>query len=284
MIVGIDHIALSSSNADRDAAALEPAGFARAFVEKDITNSPAKRHLLRHYSPVHGIAYMKAQNGIAIELVQHGGDVGTCHAPYSVILSGRPPDVEPEETQPTNGCGSAIAASLGAGTSLQRVYWPLFHTSFWCSQNSTLTAPRVSAILLDVPDIDASLSFWREGMGFAVDETGPPPQDGPMVRLAFRSMLDCWSVSLFLVQSGRPPTPSFLDDAGFSCMALISNHIEEDLASALKAGGGDASPVFEADINGRSLRLAVFRGPAGEPVELIQPPSKSQQTDQSSHT
>ena len=61
-----------------------------------------------------------------------------------------------------------------------------------------------------------------------------------------------------------------LDDAGFPCLALISNRVAEDQNNAIEMGGRDASEKFALEIGGKMLEIVVLRGPDNELVELIE--------------
>ncbi len=271
MIIGVDHIALSSENVVRDAPVVESAGFSTQFCVDDLPNSTAKTSLLRQYSPLHSMAYCKSEGGIAIELVQHSHPLGSAQSPYHVLMGGRPEETVSWSDNADDPWHSGILDSIGC-LSAEPVTWTPFMTRLWCGQHrDSSVSGRIHAILLRVSDISASERFWIDGMGCKCSSRGLSTAGRRWTHLAFRAFVPSWSVSLILSETGTPPGLPCLDDAGFTCLALLSNRLEDDLRVATENGGMLPGKIFYTEISGKQLRIAMLRGPDGEPVELIQP-------------
>lgn|SRR3990167_1365439 len=83
MILGIDHIALSVNDTDQAKRKLEALGFSSLFVEFNISNDVAKKHLLKEYRANHDVGiFLSKKEGVSVEIVNHGLTVDT-DAPYS---------------------------------------------------------------------------------------------------------------------------------------------------------------------------------------------------------
>jgi hypothetical protein len=73
MILGVDHLALSTEDTDAGIIDLERRGFTRRFEQRGVPNSPAKQGLLATYQPLHDLAlFTHPDGGPAIELTNHG--------------------------------------------------------------------------------------------------------------------------------------------------------------------------------------------------------------------
>jgi hypothetical protein len=119
-----------------------------------------------------------------------------------------------------------------------------------------------------VGDLGEARRFWVEGLG-AADRA--VREEGRWLCVGYRGPVPAWCLDLFLVEGRGPGADAYLDDAGFSCVALLSNRLDDDLRRAVAAGGRAVGDPFELTVNRRALRIALLRGPAGELVELIQP-------------
>ena len=71
MILGMDHIAVTSIDLEADGAKLEQLGFRHKFTEIGLKNAEEKKPLLRNWSKTHDIAYYEGIEGTALELTQH---------------------------------------------------------------------------------------------------------------------------------------------------------------------------------------------------------------------
>ena len=63
---------------------------------------------------------------------------------------------------------------------------------------------------------------------------------------------------------------SYLDQAGFPCLAFISNDLVSDRLQLIQCGAQNISEISDHTINGKALKVAFGRGPSQELVELIE--------------
>jgi len=85
VIVGFDHLALTSTDLGASRQALLEEGYGCLFLEPSLPNPAGKAGLLGQFRPEHGIGYFRpAAGGIAIETVQHGPTASGPHGPYAI--------------------------------------------------------------------------------------------------------------------------------------------------------------------------------------------------------
>jgi hypothetical protein len=87
--------------------------------------------------------------------------------------------------------------------------------------------------------------------------------------LTLASPIPGWRCTIEVVEDTRTG-PLLLDAAGHPCLALLSNSIDDDLVSAIKAGCTDSTGTFCTDLPDRSVRTALFRSPTGTIFELVE--------------
>ena len=116
----------------------------------------------------------------------------------------------------------------------------------------------IAEVICRSSDAAASRIFWTEGLGFS--ET-----DG---KTFFKAVFPHWSLKISF-REDREWKPGFLDSAGFPCLAFLTRNIEEDLLRLGKAGAACSTRPFRMQVNHKSLKAAIVRGPGGEIVELL---------------
>ena len=72
MILGVDHLALSTNDMEKSKQELIARGYELFFHEAGIKNDLNKKKLLRHYQERHALAFFNSADGVAIELTNHG--------------------------------------------------------------------------------------------------------------------------------------------------------------------------------------------------------------------
>ncbi|WP_456324639.1 VOC family protein [Desulfonauticus submarinus] len=149
-------------------------------------------------------------------------------------------------------------------------YWPELHAQFWYeAQSENTSTPIIRAALMPVFDMGASKEFWTKALGFSLVGTGNLEDGMNWAHITFRSFVRSWSLDIILLQNESSFT-SYLDDPGFPCLALITNHIMRDREEALRFGAYNVSDSFELRIGENLLNIVLLRGPSNELVELIQ--------------
>ncbi len=253
MILGVDHLALSCTALEPAIQQLTAFGFKLDFAQPDLPNHPGKKPLLKDYQPTHGIAYMRAPAGVAIELVNHSAPLDAGPSPYRVLATG-----------PTAVAEQGVTPEDWDGLSAYPAEWAALAVRWWLTPSEE-QGTRVKAVRLPVPDLAAATRFWVEGLGATTR-----PASGNRAWVGYRRPVPTWSLDILLEEEPAAGGKPMLDDAGFPCVALLTNRIEADIETATKAGGEVVCPPYLVVVNGRLLTVAMLRGPAAEIVEFIQ--------------
>lgn len=271
MILGIDHIALSCENIIHGVNLLGKMGYRAKFIQEYVPNNPAKTHFLMSYDPLHSLAYCQIENGISIELTQHSSPLRNMNSPYQVLLNSPSANLLPfDDWNLSNSWDVVWCAALGCDKPVAAL-WRLFHAQFWYnSMYNESSSGFIRGILVPVDSLTVAEKFWCRGLGCRVVNRGMTADGRRWGCIAFRAPIPAWSVDIILAESDVIPALSFMDDAGFPCLAIITNRIDEDRDRAMEMGGQDASEKFALEIGGKMLEIIVMRGPYNELVELIE--------------
>jgi hypothetical protein len=113
-------------------------------------------------------------------------------------------------------------------------------------------------------DRAASGAFW--------DALGAPRGEDGVRR--FGAALPAWRLAVTTVDGPPRAGTTTLDADGCVLVSLVTSNVDAELR---RLGRGDvlrrATAAWDEDVAGRTLRVAVVEGPAGELVELLQIPS-----------
>jgi catechol 2,3-dioxygenase-like lactoylglutathione lyase family enzyme len=265
MILGVDHIALSCDDIHRGADALRNFGYTISFMESNLPNNTAKQAILRDYEPTHALAYCRLPNAVAIELTQHSAEFASVGSFYQVLFANKP-------SQTSNGVAPSFAPQFwqfaqGLENSKFTV-WDCFRSTIW-HQSEEGSGGRIKSLAVPTTDFESSLKFWTAGLGCKLVEQGSS-ENVRWANLRIASPVQAWCLSILLIETATAAAEPCLDDPGFPCLALLTNELETDLQRALDAGGEKCGTHFETMVNDKSLRIALLRGPCGEPIELIE--------------
>lgn len=264
MILGVDHIALSSESRaafEAELSALKDGRMAVRFVEKDLPNSPTKKPYLSHYEETHDVAYLQPFSGIAIELTSHGSRTPDADAGYQAVFDRMPAGSSPRASAVSSA--DEIWKSFGFGD-VKPARWN--GAPIWHAANLPTTPPdglSILAVLSPTHDLERSASFWT-ALGFKPESFG-----ASWKRLKYASPLPRKSLDLALVQTGQPKGAR-LDSAGFPCLAFWTTDVAADCARLAAAGLSGTTEPSDHRVNGNELKLVFAKGPCGELVELIQ--------------
>lgn len=267
MIVGVDHVALSCEGIQAAVQAVDAAGYRAKFVVIGLRNDEQKKPFLRSYTPAHSIAYCAGKGGLAIELTQHARALAdTTGSPYHVLFAGALPEVSPIQ-----GDGNPFAgvwpAALGGATTHSGRWSPL---NIPCSYIDSGSSPGIRAIGILVRDLDRSEEFWRGGIGCREVSRGRFLDGRRWEHLAVRSPAATLAAEVLLAETASTPTRPYLDDPGFTCLAMVSTRLAADTERLRDAGASEVSDLFSLAAGDKEFAIALLRDPDGYPVELIQ--------------
>jgi hypothetical protein len=266
MIVGIDHIALSCVDIVKASEELALSGFNIKFIEKDVPNFSGKNIFLERYEQTHSIAYCESENGINIELTQHGLTPGESSSLYNLLFSSVPHDSLKKVT-PDHELGEYWIRSGLFRPPLQSL-WPAFGTNIWHSESSDSEPFSIKGLLVPVSKLSESEALWTRGLNFKVLNRGSIESGKRYIALKYGSPLKTWTLNVLLVES--EVFAYQLDSRGFSCLAFLSSNLERDLEKLTSLGATENTGIFFIDVNGRTLKVVVLRGPNKELIELIE--------------
>jgi hypothetical protein len=108
-----------------------------------------------------------------------------------------------------------------------------------------------------VTDVAASTAFWCDDLGFVDDGTGVLRSPG---------LLPSMRLDVTLVED-RDADPATVDADGCVLVTVLST----DASGDAERLGGEA---WTETVAGRELHVAMVRGPGGEPVEILQVPTR----------
>jgi hypothetical protein len=113
-------------------------------------------------------------------------------------------------------------------------------------------------------DRTASGVFW--------DALNAPESDDGLRR--FGAALPAWRLAITTTDGpGRTGTTT-VDADGCVLVSLVTSNVDAELARLHRGGVlRRATTTWDEDVAGRTLRVAIVEGPAGELVELLQIPS-----------
>lgn len=127
----------------------------------------------------------------------------------------------------------------------------------------------VRELVLNAVHYEKTTDFWQKTLNFRKESEEINTQNR-QARLKFISPVPRWNLELIVTETRRVLAKAFLDDAGFTCVALLTNALGTDSEKIKRGGAVELSEEFEMQVHGKTLRIALFRGPSQELVELIQ--------------
>ena len=120
------------------------------------------------------------------------------------------------------------------------------------------------AVTTTTDDRAASGAFWDA-------LSAPEGEDG--VR-RFGAALPAWRLAITTIDGPSRAGATTVDADGCVLVSLVTSNVDAELARLHR---GDvlrrATTAWDEDVAGRTLRVAIVEGPAGELVELLQIPS-----------
>jgi len=275
LILGVDHIALASRDLSADGAALAGLGFTERFRDAGVPNAAVKRSLQAQHRDIHDLAIHDHPGSVALELTVHAPQlVASGHLGFVPVIAGvaAPPLARTaaplaSEVPAPPGVAEALYEALGITATWQPV--PELGAAVWSTKAQASTT--VPACACCVADLAASTRFFRDTLkarALAAGTSGGRAWQalelfGPVMRWRLRVLLVA-----AIAQAEREPL--LLDSAGFPCIALLTSDIAKDGNAIESALGRPIDGRFGVGVNGKSLEIALARGPSAEFVELIQ--------------
>ena len=240
------------------------------FIHEGLANTLTKKPFLSEYKPLHSVAYCQRKEGISLEITKHAAALKEAPSWYQVLM-----DRPPAGTAPYRGplpCSPQIWKNTVGYEDAQAAVWKSFQAQIWYSVSGNAGpsfSPSVRAVLVPVRHLAASAAFWTEGLGCHFLKRGCET-GGSWIHLAWRSPVPQWFLEIILSETDVEMGTSYLDRAGFPCLAFLTNDLSRDRLRLIDCGAQDASEPSSHRINEKGLRLTIMRGPSQELIELIE--------------
>ncbi|MBL6935334.1 MAG: hypothetical protein ISR48_07965 [Alphaproteobacteria bacterium] len=269
MILGVDHLALSTHDFRDACRVLESSTYAPIFTVEDGSTSQEISPFMHQFSPDFHMAYCRSPaGGVTLELTRYSPPQKANNPGYGVLFSAAPEGVR-EALAPENGDIWAPVLRAAMNVDAHSALWEPFSASVWAGNGAT-ESTHILGILIPVPNIENAMRFWCEGLRFSLKEQGVTDEGKKWTRLVLPSPVPAWRLDLVLAEDEETHEEVMLDQAGFPCLGLLSSNVEEDANKARHAGGHSFTPRFTMQINQKTMKLIMFRTPEGKLVELIE--------------
>ena len=115
-------------------------------------------------------------------------------------------------------------------------------------------------VVMHIPSAK-SLSFYVESLNFRKEPEGSI--------LSIKSPIAAWSLKI-VIKECLPVRECSLDSPGCCVLALWCRNLEDRLNLLKRSGVTEYSEPFFVNINGKELKVALFRSPGGGIFELVE--------------
>lgn len=261
MILGLSHVALSCDDIEASTARLAAFGYGQRFDAPELENHAAKAPFLSRYQPRHHIRALSREGAMAIELLDHGSQVGEqAAALIPVFKSATPcPDWQaraPDELPIAAEGLDRLRVALGQPT--RAFHDPVLSmTLLWICADGD--APGLHACALPTPDPEATATLLGQ-LRFRPDASGLWSLLTPLPALQARL------IPVTARQAhGWTGTPR-LDAPGCACLAFMARGTDHARLPAALQGH---TVSFSLPINGKDSRITLARPDYGPMIELV---------------
>lgn len=267
MILGVDHIALSGIELEREGLLLEKFGFTRRFHHMKLPNVRGKDALLDSYQPLHDIGVYDPPSGTAIEVTVHGAtrSIGTHFGFVPIIKTSSAPEASTPQIRSVDGLVESVRKAFEVEARLSDL--GAFDTPIVVVENGQgVSRPDLLGAVHLVKDPVASSQFFQSGLSAQPCSSGwSAGRKWELVK--FNGPVAKWRMHLLLVEAGEA-APLQLDNAGWPALAVLTSDMDADMIRAKNAG---CAPLFrnELQVNQRPIEFSMLRGPGGELLELL---------------
>jgi len=265
MILGIDHIALSSTYDQLSALVqtITNEGYTEYFRADNLRNPDEKKLLLSKYENKHSLIFLRTLNRFGLEITTHGVDTFDLSAAQYIPIFAGMFGSTPEEHQKHiwhNEVVSLVEDAFGCSA----VHWRGWHHSqgqFCCIDEES---KGLLGVIVPTTSLQISRTFWQGVMGAREVSSGPG-----WIRLLMSSAVSSWSGTLLLWETGYSG-PMMLDASGFPCLALLSSDLHGDSNKIKEAGLVQlTSKAFDLNVGDRKLEVEIIRLETNELIELV---------------
>lgn len=273
MIVGVDHLALSTICLKESIQYLEDIGFKTQFIENNLTNNRSKMPFLREFKPQHDIVYLKSDKSISIELTKHSRNLAgnPLQMDANVLFSGKCPGTV------LNINNNMFVKKIIRGSWGKPYNYPVldvrldpFMTNvYWIPSYNDEENSYIKKFILEVFDFEGAIEFWTKGLGFNVLKVSET-DERRWATVEFPSVVQSWKLKVLIVENEKVIDKiRYLDDTGFTSICLLTTNIEQSMKTIAQFPDTKMGEIFNLVVNRRKLCVGVGRGPNKELIELV---------------
>ena len=126
----------------------------------------------------------------------------------------------------------------------------------------------ITSIVLEVTNMEKSLSLWQEIFNFEIEPGGNQHFNS----LVLSSPISNWNLKLILIENNKlQKSEAYLDSFGWNCISLITTDIESEIKSLKERSDIECGLPYFFEIGGKKYKLLFIKGFDAEIIELIQP-------------
>jgi hypothetical protein len=118
-------------------------------------------------------------------------------------------------------------------------------------------------ISLEVVNIVNEVTFFVDALGFTAENN---------YELSLARAVRSWNLNIKLFQSCETLEDGMFNLAGLSCLAFMSNNLNEDQERLALNGARDITNIFEVVLGEKGIKVLLCRTPGGNLIELYEVP------------
>jgi len=261
-ILGIDHIGLSGLNIFKNTPFFNTFQYEKVFSESNLRIFDEIKPFLSTEITSHDAMFLKNKNGISIEMVDYHKN-NLSQGRYNVIIEWSS-ELFPEKF--TSDDDDEIVKSLnGKLGNIKKSKIPQSNIPFYFLKG---TNHGITSIVLEVTNMEKSLSLWQEIFNFEIESGGNQHFNS----LVLSSPISNWNLKLILIENNKlQKSEAYLDSFGWNCISLITTDIESEIKSLKERSDIECGLPYFFEIGGKKYKLLFIKGFDAEIIELIQP-------------
>jgi hypothetical protein len=204
--------------------------------------------------------FLKNKNGISIEMVDYHKN-NLSQGRYNVIIEWSS-ELFPEKFTSDDEIVKSLNGKLG---NIKKSKIPQSNIPFYFLKG---TNHGITSIVLEVTNMEKSLSLWQEIFNFEIESGGNQHFNS----LVLSSPISNWNLKLILIENNKlQKSEAYLDSFGWNCISLITTDIESEIKSLKERSDIECGLPYFFEIGGKKYKLLFIKGFDAEIIELIQP-------------
>ena len=250
MIIGIDHIAFSSSNPAVPIDFLRSLGYRITITGMQIDNLDIKQPFLQRADRLHDLILLEKQGSFSIEILNHGYVSQANDYIFPVF-----------ENTPSN-ISDFVSSTQLDGATLEKARLKTLEKEIFIQPCHETDEFRFNKVVITTAMMERSRFFWESfGLKSSISRAD-------YCLLKFDSPLDQTSYIMHLVAKDRGDFQPSLDARSFNSIAFLSTSVLKE-KQFLDERGLDVTEVQRLVVGENELEICFAAGPTGELVEIV---------------